>query len=87
MQTVLSGLEYRGVFIYLDDVLVASRTFEEHLCHLREVFTRLRSANLRLKPRKCDILRDRLPFLGHVVSVAGIEPDPAKTERMLPRPN
>ena len=86
MQMVLSGLEYRGVFIYLDDVLVASKTFEEHLSHLREVFSRLRSACLRLKPRKCDILRDRVPFLGHIVSAAGIEPDPAKTDKIKDYP-
>jgi len=86
MQKVLSGLEYKCCFIYLDDVLVASKTFEDHLAHLREVFSRLRSSNLRLKPRKCELIRDRVPFLGHVVSARGIEPDPAKTERIVNYP-
>ena len=82
MQRILAGLEYKSCFIYLDDVLVASKTFEDHLTHLREVFNRLRSSNLRLKPRKCELIRDKVPFLEHVVSAQGIEPDPAKTERI-----
>ena len=82
MQTVLSGLEYKSCFIYVDDVLVASKTFEDHLIHLREVFSRLRSSNLRLKPKKCELIRDKVPYLGHVVSAQGIEPDQAKTERI-----
>ena len=56
MQMVLSGLEYQSVFIYLDDVLIASKMFQEHLYHTREVFSRFRSAYLHLKPKKCDIL-------------------------------
>ena len=82
MQRVLAGLEYKSCFIYLDDVLVASKTFRDHLTHLCEVFDRLRSSNLRLKPRKCELIRDKVPFLGHVVSTQGIEPDPAKTEKI-----
>lgn len=56
VQTVLSSLEYSSVFIYRDDVLVASKIFDKHLCHVCEVFSRLCSANFRLKPKKCDIL-------------------------------
>ena len=82
MQRVLTGLEYKSCFIYLDDVLVASKTFRDHLTHLCEVFDRLRSSNLRLKPRKCELIRDKVPFLGHVVYTQGIEPDPAKTEKI-----
>ena len=88
MQRVLSGLEYKCCFVYLDDVLVASKSFPDHLSHLREVFGRLKSAGLRLKPKKCDLLRDKVQFLGHVVSAAGIEPDPATTEKIekFPKP-
>ena len=82
MQRVLAGLEWRTCFVYLDDILVASRSFEEHLQHLREVFTRLRDAGLRLKPRKCSLLRDEVPFLGHIISTDGVRPDPAKIEKV-----
>lgn len=50
--------------VYIDDILIASNTFEEHLKHLRE---RLRKALLRLKPKKCLLLRKEVPYLGHVV--------------------
>ena len=89
MQKVLAGLEWKTCFVYLDDVLVVSETFQDHLLHLREVFSRLRAANLRLKPKKCGLLRQQVSFLGHVVSTEGIRADPMKTEKIesYPRPS
>ncbi len=55
MQKVLAGLDW--CFVYLDDILIVSSTFEEHLERLREVLTRLRKAGLRLKPGKCHFLK------------------------------
>ena len=88
MQVVLAGLEWKSCFVYIDDILVASKTFNEHLSDLRQVFTRLRQANLRLKPKKCSLLHDEVCYLGHVISKQGIKPDPQKTEkiRMYPTP-
>ena len=85
MQVVLSGLEGRSCFVYIDDMLVVSKTFEEHLQHLGQVFGKLQKSGLRLKPKKC---RDEVIYLGHVVSSAGISPDPAKidTVRFYPVP-
>ena len=80
MQRVLAGLEW--CFVYIDDILIISSTFEEHLERVREVLARLRKAGLRLKPEKCRFLRPRVHFLGHVVSKDGIYPDPAKTEKV-----
>ena len=56
MTQVLADLEWGICFVYLDDILVASQTFEEYLKHLESVFKRLRKAGLRLKPRKCLLL-------------------------------
>lgn len=53
MQVVLSGLEWQSCFIYLDDILIASRTLCDHIQHICMVFERLRAAGLRLKPKKC----------------------------------
>lgn len=53
MQVVLSGLEWQSCFVYLDDILIASRTFHDHLRHIQEVFERSRAAGLHLKPKKC----------------------------------
>ena len=75
MQAVLAGLEWQSCFVYLDDVLIASRTFDEHLMHIREVFVRLRAAGLRLKPKKCLFHREEVPYLGHVISASGIKPE------------
>ena len=82
MQAVLAGLEWRNCFVYIDDILVVSRTFEEHLQHLEQVFDRLRNANLRLKPKKCSFLCKEVSYLGHIISVEGVRPDPEKTEKV-----
>ena len=82
MQIVLSGLEWKSCFAYIDDVLVASTSFEEHLKHLQEVLTRFHDAGLRLKPGKCQLLREEVPYLGYVISTKGIKPDPSKTEKI-----
>ena len=82
MQTVLAGLEWKSCFIYIDDVLVASKTFEEHLLHLHLVFDHLSHANFCLKPSKCLFLRDEVHHLGYVISKHGIRPDPARTNQV-----
>ncbi len=83
MQRVLAGLKWKSCFVYIvDDVLVASKKFQEHLDHLRNVFLCLRAVNLKLKPKKCSFLRLEVPFLGHVLSKDGIRPDPAESEKL-----
>ena len=44
MQAVLAGLEWQSCFVYLDDILIVSKTFSEHIQHIRKVFERLRAA-------------------------------------------
>ena len=63
MEVVLSGLVWDSCFVYIDDVLECSRTFEEHLELLRQVFARLREANLKLKAKKCLFLWDEVPYI------------------------
>ena len=87
MQQVLTGLERKSCFVYMDDILVASKTFAEHLHHLREVFTGLRASRLCLKPRKCQLLHENVPFLGYVVSKEGITPDLNKIEKVRNYPH
>lgn len=67
MEIVLAGLLWDSCFVYIDDLLVCSPTFQEHLEHLCQVFTRLRKAGLRLKAKKCSFLREEVLYLGHVV--------------------
>ena len=78
MEIVLSGLTYEIVLVYLDDIIVFGRSFEEHIHRLQLVFQRIREANLKISPAKCSLFQTKLVFLGHVVSANGIHTDPAK---------
>lgn len=82
MEFVLAGLIGTSCLVYLDDIVVFSRTFEEHISRLTEVLTRLRQAGLKLKPGKCFLFRREIVYLGHVVSKEGIATDPSKTAAM-----
>ena len=79
MQKVLSGLNPDGapefVEVYIDDVLIFSRTMEEHLDHLRQVLERLKNAGLKLKPSKCHFIRQTVEYLGHVITPQGLMPN------------
>ncbi|PAA46205.1 hypothetical protein BOX15_Mlig001265g10 [Macrostomum lignano] len=78
MNVVLGKLCWKTCLVYLDDLLVWSRTVEEHLERLQTVFRRLRAANIKLKPKKCAFLLKSVTFLGHVVSADGIATSPEK---------
>ena len=89
MNAVLRGLTPVQCLVYLDDIIIFSVTFEEHLVRLQSVLAALRAANLKIKPRKCRLLGSQVRFLGHIVSGAGIATDPAKVQavREWPVPN
>jgi hypothetical protein len=78
MNRVFNKLIGDYVVVYLDDLNIFSRNFNEHLIHLREVFERLRNTGLKLKRKKCYFFKNELAFLGHIVSANGINPDPDK---------
>ena len=65
---------------YLDDIIILSKTEEEHLEHLRTIFERLREAGLKLKMSKCDLFKKHIQYLGHLISDKGIHPLPEKLE-------
>jgi len=74
----MSGMTYDICLVYLDDILVFLKTFEEHCDWLSTIFNRLERYTLKLKPTKCHLFQRKVKFLGHVVSGAGIECDPDK---------
>ena len=76
MHKVLGDLPF--AMCYIDDVIVFSKSEAEHLEHLAIVMDRLRKANLRLKRSKCEFFKDKLRYLGFLVSREGIAPDPEK---------
>ena len=71
-------LEYRFALIYIYDIIIFFKPVDEHLVHLEEVFRRLCDANVKLNPKKCSFIKQRLEYLGHVVTPEGISPNPDK---------
>ncbi|GBN12405.1 Retrovirus-related Pol polyprotein from transposon 297, partial [Araneus ventricosus] len=88
MGTVLRGLSSEACLVYLDDIIIVGRTFEEHLSNLRKVFQRLQNANLKLSPKKCRFFQKEVTYLGHVISAEGVKTDPGKIKAVVdwPRP-
>ena len=88
MQIVLRGLLLKICLVFIDDIIIFARTFSEHVTNLKIVFNRLREANLKLKPRKCEFGKAKIQFLGHLVSEKGSQPlpDTCKTVQEFPRP-
>ncbi|KAJ1518939.1 hypothetical protein ONE63_011448 [Megalurothrips usitatus] len=86
MDEVLRGLDF--VYSYIDDVLVFSRTPEEHTAHLRQLFERLSQYGVVVNPAKCVFAAPELVFLGHSVSADGICPPAERVAalRAYPRP-
>ena len=80
MERVLSGLHWETCLIYLNNVIVFGRTFEEHIVRLHQVLTRLRDANLKLSSSKCKLYLHQVEYLGHSVSANGMATDPKKVE-------
>ncbi len=78
MQLVLSGLQWQICMVYLDDVIIYSKSFEKHLDNLRSVFDRFRTEGLKLKPQKCHFCKPEVLYLGHIVGKDGIKPNPDK---------
>lgn len=88
MQRLFSDKLFEILLIYLDDLLVFSKTFEEHVEHLRYVFATIEKHGLKLKPNKCNLFRKEVSYLGHVISPDGVATDPEKISavRDWPRP-
>ncbi|TDG38304.1 hypothetical protein AWZ03_015274, partial [Drosophila navojoa] len=80
LYTVIGPEMEPHAFAYLDDIVVIGASKEEHTANLREVFRRLRAANLKVNRKKCSFFREKLEYLGHVISGEGICTDPAKVE-------
>src|SRR3954452_8321091 len=78
MDAVLAGLKWTTCLVYLDDIIIFSKTFPEHVERLRGVFERIRKSRLSLKATKCHFASSNIVYLGHVISENGIAPDPAK---------
>src|SRR6185369_11022068 len=88
MDTVFYDVLWKFVLVYMDDIIIFSKTAPEHKTHLEEVFKLLMKAGLKLNPDKCDFYQEKILFLGHMISKRGIQPNPALVEKIknCPRP-
>ncbi|GFV07803.1 retrovirus-related Pol polyprotein from transposon 297 [Trichonephila clavipes] len=75
---ILKPVIGRFMSVYMDDVIITSPSFNEHLDHLNQVFTLLKDAGLTLNKDKCHLARDKVKYLGLVISKEGIETDHSK---------
>ena len=80
MDLILAGLNLNVCMVFLDNIVLFSRTPEEHLQRLETLLERFKEANLKLKPSKCKLLQTEVEFLGHIVSKDGIATNPKKIQ-------
>ena len=78
MESCLGEMSLKWCIIYLDDIIVFSKTPEEHIERLRGVFKKLSVMGLRLKLNKCEFFKSKITYLGHIVSNDGIETEKKK---------
>ncbi|XP_030479409.2 uncharacterized protein LOC115696659 [Cannabis sativa] len=86
MNRVFKPLLRRCVIVFFDDILVYSRTWEDHCQHLRMVLQILRDHCLFAKANKCKFFQPTIDYLGHLVSAKGVQADPSKISAMLEWP-
>jgi hypothetical protein len=72
--------------VYLDDILIFSRSKEEHLEHVKQVLERLKEEKLQINLKKCTFLQEELVYLGFIVSKEGLKMDPEKVKSIVDWP-
>jgi hypothetical protein len=83
MNHIFAPFMRRFVLVFMDDILIYSRTLEDHDSHLEQVFQVLLQHKLFVKFSKCDFAQPPIEYLDYIISNAGISTDPTKTEAML----
>ena len=83
MESCLSGLHLNYCIIYLDDIIIFSKTPEDHIEQLRKVFKKIDEAGLCLKPSKCEFFKKRIEYLRHIISKDSIEMNPKKINEII----
>lgn len=78
MEKILAGLSRKVCMVYLDDIIVFSKSFRDQLENLKQVFQKLRESKLKLSPKKCVLFQRQVSFLGHIISSDGVASDPSK---------
>ncbi|MCP4454434.1 MAG: hypothetical protein GY809_23505, partial [Planctomycetes bacterium] len=82
MEVILRGLQWKLCMVYVDDVIVFGRTIEETMDRMEVVLDRLIQHGMKLKPKKCQLFKKEIHYLGHVISGAGVSMDEAKCKEI-----
>ena len=82
VETILSGLQWEICLINLDEIIHIAKSFDEIMLNLETIFSRLRTACLKLKSSKCLLFSEMAKYLGHIISKQGVATDPKKIERV-----
>lgn len=80
MNTIFGTMVRKFVLVFVDDILVYSKSLKEHVDHLKAVFTQLERHQLFVKESKCSFAQKHLEYLGHIIGETGVSTDPAKIE-------
>ena len=83
---VLGDMMWKNVMPYIDDVIIYSKSFKEHLKHLDELFRRIHGAGFFLKLRKCEFMMQEMEYLGHTLSMNGVAPSKEKVQAIMNMP-
>ena len=80
-QELMTGIlkDFPFTIAYLDDIIILSKTPQEHLSHICMVFEKFQTANLSMKKSKCNFFSKEIQYIGHILSTTGIQPLPSKT--------
>ena len=88
LQQILFPFNSNNIIIYIDDILILSETFEQHLSLVQKVLNTLHGNGLKIKVKKCEFFRDEVSYLGHIINQQGIRKSPEYVEKVkeYPRP-
>ena len=78
MNNMFRDMIGKVLFVYIDDITIYTKTFQEHMAVLEEVLRRIKNNGMSLKPKKCTIAAQEVHLLGHIINRDGIKTDPAK---------
>ena len=89
MQQILSEFSHNRIIIYIDDILIMSETFEEHVELVERILTTLMNNGIKIKVSKCEFFKESVSFLGHLISNKGIEKSPEFIDKIrnYPKPS
>lgn len=83
VQNMLHDFLGHFAVVYIDDVLVYSKTADEHVRHVQQVLDKLKENKLLAKPSKCDFFTQKVEYLGHIITPDGIQVDPTKVDAIM----